>query len=185
MKFLNNHSSENKGLYDNLIMTMINTKYDLAIQYWYYYKQTLHILPKRLLSNPITCRIRNRSMIPYFNGEVKYTGKSLIVPNNVVGSSSSPDQILSLKAEQICKAEGINYKDLEPIQRLFLTHYRCPVCKLLPLYCLNLASSKRVRCGRCGNLISFTNSGKYGRLRKKIAFELYPIVSDRKTVTVV
>lgn len=85
----------------------------------------------------------------------------------------SPDQLLSQKAEQQCSIEGINYKSLEPIQRLFLTHYRCPMCKLLPLYYLNLAHPKRVRCNKCGNLITFTNAGKYGRLRKKIAFTLW------------
>ena len=83
------------------------------------------------------------------------------------------DQLLSQKAEQQCTIEGINYKSLEPIQRLFLTHYRCPMCKLLPLYYLNLAHPKRVRCNKCGNLITFTNAGKYGRLRKKIAFTLW------------
>jgi len=88
-------------------------------------------------------------------------------------SHSSPDMVLSQKAEQLCGTEGINYKGLEPIQRLFLTHYRCPMCKLLPLYYLNLAHPKRVRCGRCGNLITFTNSGKYGKMRKKIAFMLW------------
>ncbi|HKU48504.1 MAG TPA: hypothetical protein VJP79_01015 [Nitrososphaera sp.] len=85
----------------------------------------------------------------------------------------SPDQILCQKAEQQCALAGINYKGLEPIQRLFLTHYRCPVCKLLPLYYLNLAHPKRVRCNKCRNLITFTNAGKYGRLRKKIAFTLW------------
>lgn len=50
------------------------------------------------------------------------------------GVQASPDHLLSQKAEQLCKAEGINYRGLEPIQRLFLTHYRCPICKLLPLY---------------------------------------------------
>ncbi len=85
----------------------------------------------------------------------------------------SPDLLLSQKAEQLCNTQGINYKGLEPIQRLFLTHYRCPMCKLLPLYYLNLAHPKRVRCGKCGNLITFTNSGKYGRMRKRIAFTLW------------
>jgi len=98
------------------------------------------------------------------------------------GVLASPDLLLSQKAEQICKVEGINYKGLEPIQRLFLTHYRCPVCKLLPLYHLNLAHPKRVRCGKCGNLISFTSSGKYGRLRKKIAFMLWVSLEGRKSV---
>jgi hypothetical protein len=85
----------------------------------------------------------------------------------------SPDLLLSQKAEQLCTTQGINYKGLEPIQRLFLTHYRCPTCKLLPLYYLNLAHPKRVRCGKCGTLITFTNSGKYGRMRKRIAFTLW------------
>jgi hypothetical protein len=98
------------------------------------------------------------------------------------GVLASPDLLLSQKAEQICKVEGINYKALEPIQRLFLTHYRCPICKLLPLYHLNLAHPKRVRCGKCGNLISFTSSGKYGRLRKKIAFMLWVSLEGKKSV---
>ncbi len=85
----------------------------------------------------------------------------------------SPDLLLSQKAEQLCTTQGINYKGLEPIQRLFLTHYRCPMCKLLPLYYLNLAHPKRVRCGKCGNLIAFTNAGKYGKMRKRIAFTLW------------
>jgi hypothetical protein len=97
----------------------------------------------------------------------------------MVGSPASPDLLLSQKAELLCKGEKINYKSLEPIQRLFLTHYRCPTCKLLPLYYLNLAHPKRVRCGKCGNLISFTNSGKYGRLRKKIAFTLWSPLEGR------
>jgi len=117
-------------------------------------------------------------MSSYYDGErqIEYRtdkGKSMILLGNLVGNTASPDLMLSQKAEQLCKIEGINYKGLEPIQRLFLTHYRCPVCKLLPLYYLNLAHPKRVRCGKCGNLISFTNSGKYGRLRKKIAFTLW------------
>lgn len=95
----------------------------------------------------------------------------------------SLDLLLSQKAEQLCRLEGINYKGLEPIQRLFLTHYRCPICKLLPLYHLNLAHPKRVRCGKCSNLISFTSSGKYGKLRKKIAFMLWVSVEGRNSVS--
>lgn len=92
----------------------------------------------------------------------------------------SLDLLLSQKAERLCKLEGINYKGLEPIQRLFLTHYKCPICKLLPLYHLNLAHPKRVRCGKCSNLISFTSSGKYGKLRKKIAFMLWVSVEGEE-----
>ncbi len=71
-----------------------------------------------------------------------------------------------------CREEGIVYETLGPIQRLFLTHYRCPTCKLLPLNYVNVEHPKRVRCGMCGTQISFRNSGKYGKLRKKIAFML-------------
>jgi hypothetical protein len=99
------------------------------------------------------------------------------------GVQISPDLLLSQKAEQLCKREGINYKGLEPIQRLFLTHYRCPICKLLPLYHLNLAHPKRVRCSKCGNLIGFASSGKYGRLRKKIAFMLWLSMEEKKGVS--
>ena len=88
-------------------------------------------------------------------------------------SLSTPVQLLAEKADQVCGAEGISYVKLKPIQRLFLTHYRCHKCKLLPLYHLNLAHPKRVRCGRCSNFVNFTNSGKYGRLRKKLAFMLW------------
>ena len=95
-----------------------------------------------------------------------------VVFDGMVGKLS-PDLLLSQKAEQLCKSEGINYRSMEPIQRLVLTHYRCPMCKLLPLYYLNLAHPKRVRCSKCGNLISFNNSGKYGRMRKKIAFTMW------------
>lgn len=87
-------------------------------------------------------------------------------------SLSTPVQLLAEKADQVCGAEGISYVKLKPIQRLFLTHYRCHKCKLLPLYCLDIAHLKRVRCGTCGHQVSFTNSGKYGRLRKKIALLL-------------
>jgi hypothetical protein len=127
-------------------------------------------------------------MSSYYDGErqIEYRadkGKSILL-GSMVGSPASPDLLLSQKAEQLCKIEGINYKSLEPIQRLFLTHYRCPMCKLLPLYYLNLAHPKRVRCGKCGNLISFTNSGKYGRLRKKIAFTLLlPPAEERAGVS--
>jgi hypothetical protein len=122
-------------------------------------------------------------MSSYSEGRYIGEGKSEIVLfDGMVGVQVSPDLLLSQKAEQLCKTERINYKALEPIQRLFLTHYRCPICKLLPLYHLNLAHPKRVRCSKCGNLISFTSSGKYGRLRKKIAFTLWLSMEGKKDV---
>lgn len=92
---------------------------------------------------------------------------------SVMFGHSSPELLLSKKAEQVCVLDEIDYKGLMPVQRLFLTHFRCPMCKLLPLYCLNLSHPKKVRCGRCSNLVSFTTSGKYGKMRKRIAFELW------------
>jgi len=115
-----------------------------------------------------------------------YVGKIERRESGVVllnGMQLSPDLLLSQKAQELCKIEGIDYKALEPIQRLFLTHYRCPICKLLPLYNLNLAHPKRVRCAKCGNLVGFNNSGKYGRLRKKIAFMLWVSLEKKGSVS--
>ena len=116
-------------------------------------------------------------------GQAEYSDERRSAIVLLDGVLVSLDLVLSRKAEQLCRIEGINYKALEPIQRLFLTHYRCPICKLLPLYHLNLAHPKRVRCGKCGNLISFTSSGKYGRLRKKIAFMLWVSVERKKNIS--
>ena len=125
-------------------------------------------------------------MSTYSEGrEIEYSDQrksGILLLDNMVGIQISQDQLLGQKAEQLCKTEGINYKGLEPIQRLFLTHYRCPMCKLLPLYYLNLAHPKRVRCTKCGNLIQFNSSGKYGRLRKKIAFMLWVSLEGKKGV---
>ena len=118
--------------------------------------------------------------------ETEYTDErksGIILLDGIVRTLVSPDLLLSQKAAELCKAEGITYKGLEPIQRLFLTHYRCPICKLLPLYHLNLVHPKRVRCSKCGNLIQFTSSGKYGRLRKKIAFALWISQEGKRIVS--
>jgi len=126
-------------------------------------------------------------MSSYSEGrEIEYTDErksGIILLDGIVRTLVSPDLLLSQRAEQLCKAEGITYKGLEPIQRLFLTHYRCPICKLLPLFHLNLAHPKRVRCSKCGNLIQFTSSGKYGRLRKKIAFALWISQEEKRIVS--
>lgn len=114
-----------------------------------------------------------------YYGEKPHEEEKVLVLSGMAGGQLSPDLLLGQKAEQLCKVEGINYKALEPIQRLFLTHYRCPACKLVPLYYLNLKHPKRVRCSKCGNLVSFNNSGKYGRLRKKIALALWFTMEGR------
>ena len=109
----------------------------------------------------------------YYGEKMPYKEEKALVMSSLGGRQLSPDLLLGQKAEQLCRSEGMDYKKLEPIQRLFLTHYRCPTCKLVPLYHLNLKHPKRVRCSKCGNLVSFNNSGKYGRLRKKIALALW------------
>ena len=155
---------------------MISINRNIVVLDACYHVGALPMAPKCFLSNPITCKANNRIMSSYYHeeGHIGYPDKEGLTTllGGMVGSLASLDLLLTQKAEQLCSTEGINYKSLEPIQRLFLTHYRCPICKLLPLYNLNLAHPKRVRCGKCSNLISFTNAGKYGRLRKKIAFAL-------------
>jgi hypothetical protein len=80
--------------------------------------------------------------------------------------------LLENKARLVCRDLGLSYREMSPVQRLFLTHYRCPVCKLVPLYFLDLTHRKRARCSKCGNLVSFTSSGKYGKIRKRLAMFL-------------
>lgn len=83
------------------------------------------------------------------------------------------ERLLEQKVNDLCESEGISRLEMSTIQKLFLTHYRCCTCKLLPVYRLDLSHMKKVRCGRCGQLVSFTNSGKYGRMRKKLALMLW------------
>ncbi len=99
-------------------------------------------------------------------------------PGNMMEDSAGDakaflDRMLEKKAGALSRQEGFNYLELTPVQRLFVTSYWCPVCKLLPLYALNLAHHNKVRCGKCGNVISFPGKGKYGKLRKKVAFAIW------------
>ena len=84
----------------------------------------------------------------------------------------SMDQLLLRSTRAICERYGMQFIHLSTIQRKFVTHYRCSQCGLLPLYHLDLLHIKRVRCRKCGQLIAFKKKGKYGKLRKEIAFEL-------------
>ena len=87
----------------------------------------------------------------------------------------SMDRLLDQQVSILCNAEGISSHAMTSIQRMFLTHYRCSACKLLPLYRLDLSHIKRARCGRCGQLVSFTTAGKYGKMRKKLAVMLWEV----------
>ena len=88
------------------------------------------------------------------------------------------DEFLQKSTLTICQKYSIAFALLSQIQRKFLTHYRCHACGLLPLYYLNLAHLRRVRCKRCGQLVAFTSKGKYGKLRKEIAFELMKVIKE-------
>ena len=94
----------------------------------------------------------------------------------------SLEQTLLTTSNNACANRNINFKCLTPIQRLFITHFRCHECGLLPLYYIDISHVKRVRCMRCAHLISFTSSGKYGKLRKEIAFTLLRQLKDDNPV---
>lgn len=81
-------------------------------------------------------------------------------------------RLLDEKARLVCRDENLSYASMSTIQRLFLTHYRCSICKLQPVYLLDIACSRKARYGKCGHKVQFKNSGKYGRLRKKLALLL-------------
>lgn len=88
-------------------------------------------------------------------------------------AEGSLDRMLDRKASILSKDEGFSYKDMTPVQRVFLTHYWCPICKLRPLYALDLRHRNKVRCGKCRNVISFPGRGKYGKVKKKLAVLLW------------
>lgn len=82
------------------------------------------------------------------------------------------DELLRVAAIQICSGHKVPFQSLHPVARVFMTHYRCMSCGLRPLYCLNLKTLNRVTCGVCGSAVSFNSSGKYGKMRKRIALSL-------------
>jgi predicted nucleic-acid-binding Zn-ribbon protein len=84
----------------------------------------------------------------------------------------SLDELLLKKTRATCDRYKIEFAQLSTIQRKFLTHFRCSQCGLVPLYQINLLHIKRVRCRKCGQLVGFKRTGKYGKLRKEIAIEL-------------
>jgi hypothetical protein len=84
----------------------------------------------------------------------------------------SIDDSLLKTTKAVCERNRLEFASLSQIQRKFLTHYRCGQCGLLPLYFLNLLHATRVRCRKCGQLTAFKRTGKYGKLRKEIAFAL-------------
>jgi hypothetical protein len=92
------------------------------------------------------------------------------------------DNLLDTKMNILFKEEGIDRTTMLPIQRMFLTHYRCSVCKLLPLYLLDLSYLNKPRCGKCGKLVSFKSTGKYGKMRKKLARMLWQVKTQQEAL---
>lgn len=115
-----------------------------------------------------------RSRGPSINETVMQSTDIQPIPIGVTASMEGlfMDEVLLKSTRAICERYKIQFTQLTTIQRKFVTNYRCSQCGLLPLYRLNLLHVKRVRCRSCGQLISFKRKGKYGKLRKEIAFEL-------------
>jgi hypothetical protein len=82
------------------------------------------------------------------------------------------DTILNDSARQVAATAGISYDGLSIIDRLLMTRFRCQLCGVLPLYYLDIKYLNKIRCGKCSMIVSLRNSsGKYGRIRKRIAIE--------------
>jgi DNA-directed RNA polymerase subunit RPC12/RpoP len=92
------------------------------------------------------------------------------------------ERLLAMHARAICVKYNLRLEEFTPIQRKFLTHYRCGQCGLLPLYHLDLSHIKRVRCRNCKHLVAFTTKGKYGKMRKHIAIGLSKLILEAKPI---
>ena len=113
-------------------------------------------------------------MSHYYVGEISRAQCDAdVVVLDYDSAEGSLDRMLDRKASILSKDQGFSYRDMTPVQRVFLTHYWCPICKLLPLYALDLRHRNKVRCGKCRNVICFPGKGKYGKIRKKLAFLLW------------
>jgi hypothetical protein len=82
---------------------------------------------------------------------------------DVVGADGSPEQSLVEVARLVCARQGHRYESFSPIQRLFITHYRCHACGLIPLFNIDYTHTKRAKCKKCNNLITFRPTGTFGR----------------------
>lgn len=103
-----------------------------------------------------------------------------VEPEPFFSAPTPEERLIERAADALCTSQGMSYRAMMPIQRLFLTHYRCSFCKLLPLYYLDMSSHRKARCGKCGHLISFSGSGKYGKMRKKLALTIWQVRGGEK-----
>lgn len=90
-----------------------------------------------------------------------------------------PEESTLSAIDAVCAEQGLSFGAMAPVQKFFLTHYRCSFCKMLPLALLDLTRPTRARCGRCGQLVTFSGAGKYGKMRKKLALMIW--ASKRET----
>ena len=105
-------------------------------------------------------------------GQGSYVSEFQSIRLSTDSEKSPRDHLLADLMQKACTSLGIPSAGMTPIQRMFATHYRCPKCKMLPLYQLDLTYSRRARCGQCGHHVALKNAGKYGKVRKQIAFML-------------
>ena len=121
----------------------------------------------------MACAPEVRTMSSYRMGEKMALPYDVEPDLFAVSAPMAEERLIERAAHVLCEGEGLSYRAMTPIQRLFLTHYRCSFCKLLPVYNLALSSPRKARCGKCGHLISFSGTGKYGKLRKKLALVIW------------
>jgi hypothetical protein len=88
------------------------------------------------------------------------------------------DAMLSDTIRQVVSHAGIDYASLSIINRLLLSRFRCPLCGSLPIYFLDLKYLNKARCGKCSTVIGLKNSGKYGKLKKRIAILTCSAIDD-------
>jgi hypothetical protein len=72
----------------------------------------------------------------------------------------------------------MDYTSLSIINRLLLSRFRCPLCGSLPIYFLDLKYLNKARCGKCSTVIGLKNTGKYGKLKKRIAILTCSAIDD-------
>ena len=95
------------------------------------------------------------------------SAKTFDLANHV--ASDSPERSLVEVARLVCARQGFRYESFSPIQRLFITHYRCHACGLMPLFNIDYGHTRRAKCKKCNSLITFRQTGKFGRMREEIA----------------
>lgn len=122
----------------------------------------------KIRDNPITSTTRLHYSV---NWKVHSTSEE-VTSFELFQISQSLEKLLLTKTKVTCDKYKIKFAQLSGIQRKFLTHFRCSRCGLLPLYQIDPLHLKRVRCRKCGELVSFKSTGKYGKFRKEIAREL-------------